>query len=79
MTPAPSTSTRHRWPKLGNRMAQKTERECLRGCHTIKVTMHPDGREGRDHWIEFWRDGEQIEGKHTPSCEPVMAEVSDAV
>jgi len=60
----------HRWPKLGNRMVHKTERECLRGCRTIKVTLHPFGREGRVHGVEFWRDGERGEGKGTPVCEP---------
>jgi len=66
-------STRHRWGKP-NRLAQKTERECTRNCGTIKVTMHPDGREGREHWVEFWKDGEKIEGKGTPVCEPVEVE-----
>jgi hypothetical protein len=68
---SPSTSTRHRWPKDGNRMAQKTERECLRGCGTIKVTLHPYGRDGNRHDVEFWRNGEKCEGTHTPICEPV--------
>lgn len=74
-----STSTRHRWPKLGDpqeqRFARKTERECLRGCGTIKITLHPEGRDGRVHTIEFWRDGEKIEGAGTPICEPVEQEV----
>jgi hypothetical protein len=60
----------HRWSEP-NRMVQKTERECLRGCRTIKVTMHPFGREGRVHSVEFWRDGEKIDGTRTPVCEPV--------
>lgn len=64
--------TRHRWGEP-NRMAQKTERECLRGCRTIRVTMHPDGREGRRHSVEFWRDGEKCEGTHTPVCESIEA------
>jgi hypothetical protein len=67
---------RHSWG-APNRLAQKTERECVRGCRTIKVTMHPDGREGRAHWIEFWRDGEKIEGRHTPVCEPARETVDD--
>lgn len=62
---------RHSWPKLGNRMVQKTERECTRNCGWIKVTLHPDGRDGREHYVEFWRDGEKFEGAHTPVCEPV--------
>ena len=70
MTQQSRPSTRHRWGEP-ERKVQKTERECTRGCRTIKVTLHPDGREGRVHRIEFWRDGEQIEGKHTPACEPV--------
>ena len=57
---------RHRWGEP-NRLAQKTERECLRGCRTIRVTFHQGGR----HWIEFWRDGEKCEGTRTPVCEPV--------
>lgn len=64
----------HRWPELGNRMAQKTERECLRGCGVIKVTMHPRGRDIRTcHYTEFWRDGELIgaRGSKVPVCEPV--------
>lgn len=73
-----SASTRHRWPKDGNRMTQKTERECLRGCGTIRVTLHPFGRGGNRHDVEFWKDGEQCEGTHTPKCEPVMAGATDA-
>lgn len=71
MTSTVSTSTRHRWGEP-NRMAQKTERECLRGCNTIRVSFHHGGR----HWIEFWRDGEKCEGPHTPVCESVMAEAT---
>jgi hypothetical protein len=68
----------HRWPKLGNRMVQKTERECLRGCGTIKVTLHPHGRDGHDHYVEFWRDGELIAGRgeRVPVCEVVEQEVT---
>jgi len=65
-----TTSRRHSWGEP-NRLVQKTERECTRGCRTIRVTFHARGR----HWIEFWRDGEKIEGTHTPVCEPVMMEV----
>ena len=71
---SPSTSTRHRWSEP-NRMAQKTERECLRGCGTIRVTLHPKGRDGSRHDVEFWKDGEKCEGALTPKCEPVMVEV----
>jgi len=65
----------HRWSKP-NPFAQKTERECLR-CHIIRVTMHPEGRSGRRHWKEFWRDGEKIEGKRTPVCEPVPTKTEE--
>jgi hypothetical protein len=65
----------HRW-SVPNRMAQKTERECLNGCRTVKVTMHPAGREGHEHYVEFYRDGEMIavRGQRVPVCEPVKAE-----
>lgn len=63
----------HRW-KDPVRFPFKTERECKRGCRTIKVTMHPDGREGRAHWIEFYRDGEKVAGTATPVCEPIGVE-----
>jgi hypothetical protein len=59
--------TRHSWGEP-NRMAKKTERECKNGCGIIKVTLHPDGREGRRHSVEFYRDGDQIECKGTPAC-----------
>lgn len=61
-----SESTRHRWGEP-DRMAMKTERECVRGCGTIRVTFHQGGR----HWVEFYRDGEKCEGTHTPICMPV--------
>jgi hypothetical protein len=62
----------HRWPKLGNRMAEKTERECTRGCRTIRTTIHTHGRDGHEHYVEFYRDGELIAGRgeRTPACEP---------
>lgn len=66
----------HRWPEHGNRMTQKTERECLRGCGVIKVTMHEHGRDSRaGHFVEFYRDGELIAGRgeKTPKCEAVTA------
>lgn len=56
----------HKWGEP-NRMAQKTERECQRGCRTIRVTFHQGGR----HWIEFYRDGEKVSAGKTPACEPV--------
>lgn len=62
----------HLWSSP-NRMAHKTERECTRGCRTIMVTLHPIGRDGREHYTEFWRDGELIAGRGSkrPKCEPV--------
>lgn len=65
----------HRWGEP-DRMAQKTERECTRGCRTIKVTIHPGGRRGPQSYTEFWRDGELIgsRGSKVPVCEPVEAE-----
>lgn len=66
----------HRW-KVVNRFPFKTERECTRGCPIIKVSWHPDGRDSRDpssHYDEFWKDGEKIERKGTPACEPVQVE-----
>lgn len=59
--------TRHSWHEP-NRMAKKSERECRNGCGIIKVTLHPDGRAGRRHQVEFYRNGEQIEGEGTPPC-----------
>jgi hypothetical protein len=66
--------TLHRWGEP-NRTARKTERECLHGCRTIRVTLHPDGREGRVHLVEFWRDGEKIESERTPVCEVIEVQV----
>lgn len=64
--------TRHRWGEPV-RFAHKTERECLNGCRTIKVSRQEfDG--GRDvYWTEFWCDGDRIECAGTPLCEPVGA------
>jgi hypothetical protein len=60
---------RHRWGEP-NRLAQKTERECLRGCRTFRITFHLGGR----HWVEFHRDGDKIGGARTPVCEPIEVE-----
>jgi len=57
---------KHKWGEP-DRMAFKTERECTRGCRTIRVTFHRGGR----HWIEFYRDGEKVGDGKTPACEPV--------
>lgn len=59
---------KHRWGAREPK-AEKTERECTRGCGTIKVTFHRGGR----HWTEFCRDGEKFEGRGTPVCEPVRS------
>ena len=61
-------TTRHRWGDPV-RFERKTERECSRGCRTIKVTRH----EGGLPWQEFWRDGEIIAraGEPAPPCAPV--------
>lgn len=59
--------TRHRWGEP-NRMAHKTERECLHGCGIIKVSRR-EIEGGRDvYWTEFWRDCERIRCERTPSC-----------
>jgi hypothetical protein len=66
--------TRHRW---GDKVAfpNKSERECLNGCGTIKVTRH-EFQGGRDlHWTEFWRGLDRIEGEGTPACEPIQEQV----
>lgn len=60
---------RHRW---GDKQAfpHKSERQCL-DCPVVKVVRH-EFYGGRDwYWTEFWRDLDQIEGKGTPTCEPV--------
>lgn len=69
----------HRWPELGNRMAQKTERECLRGCGVVKVTMHPHGRDGHEHYVEYWRGEDLIgaRGSRVPKCEPVQTKTEE--
>jgi hypothetical protein len=55
---------RHDWTAIApKRYPFKTERECAR-CGLIKVTRHENDR----HWIEFWKDGEKVEGKATPPC-----------
>lgn len=56
------TALRHQWADP-NRFLHKTERVCLR-CSLVKVTRH----EGEEHWIEWWRDAEQIRSERTPVC-----------
>lgn len=64
---------RHRWADKVVVSPNKTERECLNGCRTIKVSRH-EFEGGRDvYWTEFWRDLEKIEGAGTPTCEPIGA------
>jgi hypothetical protein len=70
-----TSAKRHRWGEPV-RFERKTERECLNGCGTIKVTRHENEGGFDRHWVEFWRDQEKIPGKGTPACEPVM-EVAD--
>ena len=67
--------TRHRWPKDATIISpNKSERECLNGCGTIKVTRHEweGGNFACTHWTEFWRglDRVDVEGR-TPVCEPI--------
>lgn len=68
--------TRHRWPKHGTIISpNKTERECLNGCGTVKVTRH-ESEGGRDrHWQEYWRGLDRFEGEGTPVCEPAKEQV----
>ena len=63
---------RHRWgdaqrfPHPTRPDISKTERSCIHeGCNIVRVTRHESG----EHWVEFWKDGERIEGDHTPPCE----------
>lgn len=62
-------SKRHRWGEKDRcPTGYKSECECLNGCGIIKVSRH----EGRQHWKEFWRNGERIVCDGTPACEPVQ-------
>lgn len=65
---------RHRWPKKGTVISpNKSERECLNGCGTIKATRH-ESEGGRDvYWTEFCRglDRIDVDGR-TPVCERVL-------
>jgi len=58
---------RHRWGPREPVSKFKTERECVKGCGTVKVTWHRNGR----HWAEFYRDGQciAVEGDPRPPCE----------
>ena len=57
------TKPRHSWG-APTRFLYKTERACINGCRIVKVTRHESG----EHWTEFYRDGEKIEGEGTPGC-----------
>lgn len=63
---------KHRWGEKTT-FPYKSERECLNGCRTIKVTWHQaEGAHDVD-WTEYWRDGDKLECDGTPACEPVAA------
>lgn len=68
------TAQRHRWGEPV-RFPHKTERSCMRGCGTTKVTRFEAEGAGCVHWTEFWRNGEQIACVATPPCEPFIASV----
>jgi hypothetical protein len=59
----------HRWGERKDfPLAHKSERGCQNGCGVTKISRH-EHEGGRDrYWIEFWRDGEKIEGAGTPPC-----------
>jgi len=59
----------HRWgEKIDFPLAHKSERTCLNGCGVTKVSRHEHEAGADRHWIEFFRDGEKIEGTGTPAC-----------
>jgi hypothetical protein len=58
----------HSWSQP-NRLPHKTERECVR-CGIIRVTRH-DAGDTVIPWVEFWRDGERLDVRGTPACQPV--------
>jgi hypothetical protein len=55
--------TRHSWGDPA-RTEFRTERVCRR-CDMLKVTVH----EGQFPWVEFHRDGKQVEADRTPPCD----------
>jgi hypothetical protein len=67
----PEKTKRHRWPAAGAERREQFEtiRRCL-DCGIDKVTRHEPGVRP---WIE-WRDknGNRIDAKKTPACEPVF-------
>jgi hypothetical protein len=69
-----TTAKRHCWgaPQRFNNPDRpdigKSERVCTNpGCGIVRVTRH----ESNEHWTEFWKGEERIEGDHTPPCEGV--------
>lgn len=56
-------NSRHTWGEKVRFPPYKSEQECLK-CDVVKVTRH----EGFIHWVEFWKDGERIQGSKTPVC-----------
>lgn len=60
---------RHRWGEPV-RFPHKSERQCIK-CGLVKVTRH-EAEGPRDvHWVEYWREGDQVAADKTPACEPV--------
>lgn len=57
---------RHKWSDK-TEFPYKSERECTKGCGTIKVTRH----EGNQRWIEYWKDQARVSIGKAPACEPV--------
>lgn len=60
-----TASIRHKWAKPV-RFQFKTERQCMR-CELARVTRHDDPQ--AQPWIEWWRDGDQVESEATPPCD----------
>ena len=62
---------RHRWGPKSVITPNKTERECCNGCGIVMVSRH-ETEGGRDqHWKEFWRGLDRIEGDRVPVCERI--------
>lgn len=67
---------KHRWGDKTIITINKTERECRHGCGIVKVTRHEfeGGRE--QHWIEYWRGLDRIDGSGTPACTGAATAIS---
>ena len=65
------TVQRHRWSEPA-RFLHKSERLCVK-CGLVKVTRHEAAGSRDMHWIEWWRDLDQIKSDRTPACEPAPA------